>query len=163
MRQAYADVVAAAARVAPRPYIAGVLVQPMIAKGVELVIGAQNDPTFGPMVVVGLGGIMVELIRDSAAELAPVNREQAAAMLRRLKGYKLLDGFRGSAPVDIEAIEKIIVAVSELAFDQADRIAEIDVNPVICRPDGAIAVDALIVRTGNNEELESEHGKMAEV
>ncbi|MFA6116869.1 MAG: acetate--CoA ligase family protein [Sphingomonas sp.] len=147
VRHAYAEIIAAAARLEPPPHIAGVLVQPMIAKGVELVIGAQNDPTFGPMVVVGLGGVMVELIKDSAAELAPVNRDQAGAMLRRLKGYTLLTGFRGSAPVDIEAIERIIVAVSELAFDQADRIAEIDVNPVICRPDGAVAVDALIVRS----------------
>ncbi|MDB5705524.1 MAG: CoA-binding protein [Sphingomonas bacterium] len=163
VRTAYAGIIAAAARVEPAPYIAGVLVQPMIAKGLELVVGAQNDPTFGAMIVVGLGGIMVELIKDSAAELAPVNRDQAGAMLRRLKGYKLLTGFRGSAPVDIAAIERIIVAVSELAFDQADRIAEIDVNPVICRPDGAIAVDALIVRTDTSVPMENAHGEMAEV
>ncbi|MBJ7439526.1 MAG: acetate--CoA ligase family protein [Sphingopyxis sp.] len=146
VRTAYNDVIDAADRLDPKPQIKGVLVQPMIASGVELVVGAQNDPTFGPMVIVGLGGIMVELIRDSAAELAPVTREQAAAMLRRLKGYPLLTGFRGSAPVNIAAIEAIIVAVSELAADHAADIAEIDVNPIICGPGRAIAVDALIVR-----------------
>jgi succinyl-CoA synthetase beta subunit len=146
VRAAYVEILAAAQRHEPRPAIAGVLVQPMIAAGVELVVGAQNDPTFGPMVVVGLGGIMVELIKDSAAELAPVTREQAGAMLKRLKGYPLLTGFRGSEPVDIAAIEKIIVAVSELAADHAAEIAEIDVNPIICGPGRAIAVDALIVR-----------------
>jgi acyl-CoA synthetase (NDP forming) len=146
VRSAYAEITAAAASIVPAPHIAGVLVQPMIAAGVELVVGAQNDPTFGPMVVVGLGGIFVELIKDSAAELAPVTREQAAAMLRRLKAYLLLAGYRGSQPVDIAAIETIIVAVSELAADQAEGIAEIDVNPIICGPGRAIAVDALIVR-----------------
>jgi acyl-CoA synthetase (NDP forming) len=147
VRAAYAEIMAAAARLESRPAIIGVLVQPMIAAGVELVVGAQNDPTFGPMVVVGLGGIMVELIRDSAAELAPVTREQAAGMLKRLKGYPLLTGFRGAEPVDIDAIETIIVAISELAADHAADIAEIDVNPIICGPGRAIAVDALIVRT----------------
>ena len=146
VRTAYAEIMAAAERVEPKPRIAGVLVQPMIAKGTELFVGAQNDPTFGPMVVVGLGGILVELLQDSAAELAPVTREQAEAMLARLKGYKLLTGFRGSEPVDIDAIEKIIVAVSELAADHAGTIAEIDVNPIICSPGRAIAVDALIIR-----------------
>ncbi|MDF7774773.1 acetate--CoA ligase family protein [Sphingomonas sp. AOB5] len=147
VRAAYDAIIAAAQSIEPRPAIKGVLVQPMIAAGVELVVGAQNDPTFGPMVVVGLGGIMVELIKDSAAELAPVTHEQASAMLKRLKGYPLLTGFRGSDPVDIDAIERIIVAVSELAADHPADIAEIDVNPIICGPGRAIAVDALIVRT----------------
>lgn len=146
VRTAFAEIMTAAGRVEPAPRVAGVLVQPMIAAGLELVVGAQNDPTFGAMVVVGLGGIMVELLRDSAAELAPVSREQAAAMLRRLKGYPLLAGFRGSLPVDIAAVERIIVSVSELAAACADRVAEIDVNPIICGPGRAIAVDALIVR-----------------
>ncbi len=146
VRQAYAEIVAAADRIVPRPAVAGVLVQPMIAAGLELVVGAQRDPTFGPLVVVGLGGIMVELLRDSAADLAPVSLEQAHAMLRRLKGWPLLAGFRGDARVDVERVAAIIVAVSELAADHVDEIVEIDVNPVICGPGRAIAVDALIVR-----------------
>lgn len=162
VRAAYAEIVAAAKRIEPAPRIAGVLVQPMIGKGLELVVGAQNDPTFGPMVVVGLGGVLVEVLKDSATELAPVTPEQAGDMLRRLKGYKLLTGYRGSPAVDIAAVERIIVAISELAFDHADAIAEIDVNPIICSPERAIAVDALIVRR-TLESKESTHGEMAEV
>ena len=146
VRAAYVDIMAAAGRVEPAPRIAGVLVQPMIAAGREIVVGAQRDPTFGPMVIVGLGGIMVELLRDSAADLAPVDHATALGMINRLKGAKLLTGFRGSEPVDVDAIARVIVAVSELAADHADEIAEIDVNPIICSPGRAIAVDALIVR-----------------
>lgn len=167
VRRGYREIMAAAGRVEPPAAIAGVLVQPMIGKGIEIVVGAQCDPTFGPMIVVGLGGIMVELLRDSAAELAPVGRAQAEAMLRRLKGYPLLAGFRGSEPVDLDRLADIIVAVSELAADQAGRIAEIDVNPIICGPRGAVAVDALIVRapiataTPETQPTESKYGQVA--
>jgi acyl-CoA synthetase (NDP forming) len=111
------------------------------------VVGSRLDPTFGPLVVVGLGGILVELLRDSVAELAPVDEATAGRMLERLKGYRLLQGFRGGAPADLAALARIVAAVSRLAADFRDEIAEIDVNPVICSPGGAIAVDALIVRS----------------
>jgi acyl-CoA synthetase (NDP forming) len=150
LRAAYADIHEAASRIAPLPRIAGVLVQPMIGAGVEIVIGSQCDATFGPLVVVGLGGIFVELFADSTAELAPVNLDQAHAMLARLKASRLLTGFRGSAPVQIGRLAAAIVAVSELAADLADQIAEIDINPVICTPDRTIAVDGLIIRHGND-------------
>lgn len=146
VRDAHAAILATAGRIAPPPRIRGVLVQPMIAAGLEIVIGSQIDPTFGPLVVVGLGGVLVELLKDSAADLAPVNRDQALAMLDRLKGAALLRGFRGQAGADIDRLADIIVALSELAADLADMIAEIDVNPIICGPGRAIAVDALIVR-----------------
>ncbi len=90
---------------------------------------------------------MVELIQDSTTELAPVDHAQALAMIHRLRGAPaLLTGFRGSAAADIDRLARIIVAVSELAADHRDTIAEIDVNPVLCGPGRAIAVDALIVR-----------------
>lgn len=149
VRVAHADIMAAAARIEPAPRVAGVLVQPMIGAGVEVVVGARVDPTFGPMVVVGLGGIMVELLKDSAVELAPVTRAQADAMIARLKGVALLTGFRGSDAIDLDGMAATVVAVSELIADHADRIAEIDVNPVICSPARVIAVDALIVRPEN--------------
>jgi len=91
-----------------------------------------------------------------------VTREQAGAMLRRLKSWRLLTGYRGSPAVDIEEVERIVVAVSELAFDHAQEIAEIDVNPIICSPGQAIAVDALIVRRPSPIK-ESAHGEMAEI
>ncbi len=146
VRRAYAEIMAAAGRVQPAPAIAGVLVQPMIAAGVEIVVGSTLDPTFGPMVVVGMGGIMVELLKDSTAELAPVDRRQAHEMLARLRSSALLTGFRGAEPVQIDRLAEIIVAVSELAADFADTIAEIDINPIICSPGRTIAVDGLIIR-----------------
>jgi acyl-CoA synthetase (NDP forming) len=146
LRTAYADIMAAAERQKPAPRINGVLVQPMVPKGAELVIGATVDRQFGPLIVVGSGGVLVELLRDSVAELAPVSPDAALAMLRRLKSYKLLTGFRGSKPVDLAATAAAIAGVSELIADHRDRIAEIDVNPLICGPDRIVAVDALIVR-----------------
>jgi acyl-CoA synthetase (NDP forming) len=149
VRSAYDAVMAAAGRVEPKPAIRGVLVQPMIPAGIELVIGTQIDPQFGPVIVVGMGGILVELLRDTAADLAPVDHTQALAMLKSLKGFKLLGGFRGAKPVDIERLAEIVVRISELAADFALDIAEIDVNPLICTADRIVAVDGLIVRSGS--------------
>ena len=145
---AYVEIIAAAERVQPKPRIAGVLVQPMVAAGHEVMIGAKLDPTFGPMVVVGMGGVLVEVLRDSASELAPVNTAQARAMLKRLRAYRVLEGYRGEAGVDLDKLADVIVRVSELAADLSTEIAEIDVNPLICTRERVIAVDALIVRTG---------------
>jgi succinyl-CoA synthetase beta subunit len=146
VRIAFAEIMAAADRVAAKPRIAGVLVQPMISAGVEIVIGSQCDPTFGPLVVVGMGGILVELLQDSTADLAPVDRRQARAMLARLRAQKLLTGFRGAPPIEFDKLADIIVAISELAADLADEIAEIDINPIICAEHRTIAVDGLIIR-----------------
>ncbi|WP_431268674.1 acetate--CoA ligase family protein [Dankookia sp. P2] len=146
VREGFAAVMANAARHAPAASIRGVLVQPMVPPGLEIVVGARRDPLFGPMVVVGLGGIFVELLRDSATALAPVGEAEAQAMLRRLKGHRLLEGFRGMPAVDQQALVGVIRRVSELAADQRDRIAEIDVNPLICAGDRILAVDGLIVR-----------------
>ena len=146
LRRAHEEITATAARLSPSPRINGMLVQPMAPKGVELVIGARIDPQFGPLVVVGSGGVLVELLRDSVAALAPVGRDTALAILRRLKGAILLAGFRGSAPVDLGLVADAVCRVSELIADQGAAIAEIDVNPLICSPAGIVAVDALIVR-----------------
>ena len=146
VREGFATVMANAARAAPDARINGVLVQPMVPQGLEIVVGARRDPLFGPMVVVGLGGIFVELLRDSATALAPVGEDEAYAMLRRLKGHRLLEGFHGLPPVDQRALVDVIRRVSELAADQRDRIAEIDVNPLICAADRILAVDGLIVK-----------------
>ncbi len=146
VRRAYGEIIAAAERVTPPPRINGVLVQKMAPKGVEIVIGARVDPQFGPLIVVGSGGVLVELLRDSAVALAPIGRQSALALLHRLKGVRLLTGFRGSKPVDLVAIADAICRVSELIADHRDAIVEIDVNPLICSADGVLAVDGLIVR-----------------
>jgi acetyl-CoA synthetase len=146
VREGFAAIMANAARAVPGARINGVVVQPMVPQGLEIVVGAKRDPLFGPMVVVGLGGIFVELLRDTATALAPVGEDAARAMLRRLKGHRLLEGFRGMPAVDQDALVDVIRRISELAADQRDRIAEIDVNPLICSADRVVAVDALILR-----------------
>jgi acyl-CoA synthetase (NDP forming) len=141
LQQAYEEILAAA----KGHELRGVLVQPMIA-GVEVIVGARVDPVVGPLVVVGSGGVLVELMQDSVAALAPVTRDEALAMLQRLKGYRLLTGFRGSAPVDLGALAEAIARVSELAADLAGEIEELDVNPLRCGPQRVLAVDALIAK-----------------
>lgn len=146
VRTAYDAVTANAARVDPPPKINGVLVQQMVPPGLEMVIGARNDPLFGPLILVGLGGVLVELVKDTAIGLAPVSKREALAMLASLKGQKALDGFRGSTPVDRDKLAETIARISEFAADQKDQLAELDANPIICSGDRMIAVDALVVK-----------------
>ena len=144
VRVAFAEVMANARRAAPDAPINGVLVQPMVPAGIEVMIGARRDPLFGPTVLVGMGGILVELLRDTAVALAPVGQAEARAMLTSLRGARLFSGFRNLPAVDVDALASLVQRVSELAADHADRIAEIDVNPVICTGGRLVAVDALI-------------------
>jgi acyl-CoA synthetase (NDP forming) len=123
----------------------GFLVQPMLKGGVELVVGIRRDPQIGPVLLVGLGGVLVEIMRDTVLALAPAGKAEARRMLGRLKGFKLLQGYRGSPPADLDAVCEAIARISEFAADFADQVEEIDVNPLLARPDGAIALDALIV------------------
>ena len=146
LRQAFAEVSANALRHATADRINGVLVQPMVPAGVEMMIGIKVDPLFGPLLVVGLGGVMVELLRDTAVMPAPVTRREALEMLQGLKGAALLKGFRGSAPVDLERLAEIVCRVGEFAADHAVRIVEADINPLICAGSRLLAVDALICR-----------------
>jgi acyl-CoA synthetase (NDP forming) len=136
---AYDAVMANANKVSPPPRINGVLVQPMVPQGVEVMVGAW-------IVVVGLGGILVELLKDTAVGLAPLTHGEALAKLAGLKGVALLKGFRGSQPVDMERLADLVGRISEFIDDQRDLVAEIDVNPLICAGDRILAVDALIVK-----------------
>jgi acetate---CoA ligase (ADP-forming) len=146
VRAAYDAIMQNAAKNAPRAKVSGVLVQPMIAPGLEIMIGARIDPLFGPLVVVSLGGIFVEVMKDNALALAPVTHDEARAMLLSLKGAALLKEFRGRPAIDLDRLADVVQRISELAADQSDRVTELDVNPLICHPDRTIAVDALIVR-----------------
>lgn len=141
---AYAEVMANALKATTEQRIRGVLVQPMLPSGVEIMIGARVDPLFGPMVVVGLGGVLVELLKDTVVALAPIGPESAQALLRRLRGHPLLRGFRGAPPVDEQALANVVSRVSWLIHERRDTVAELDINPLICRSDGIHAVDALI-------------------
>ena len=146
LRNGYREIMANAAKISPPPKISGVLVQAMIPAGLEVVVGCRCDPIFGPLVLVGLGGIFVELLRDTTTALAPVNRKEALALLSQLKGAKLFDGFRGSEAIDRNALADIVVRASELADDLRDAVQEIDINPLICSGQRIVAVDALITR-----------------
>ncbi len=131
----------------PDAAIQGVLVGPMAKKGVEIIIGTMRDATFGPMVMVGLGGITTELFRDVVYRPAPVSAAEAATMLSELKAAPLLRGFRGAASADIPALCDLIEQVSLLAARLRDDVAEIELNPVLVHPQGqgVTVVDALVV------------------
>jgi len=146
VKAAYEAVMANAGKYNTRAKINGVLVQPMASAGTEIMVGAKIDPAFGPLIVAGLGGILVELLKDTALEIAPINPAEAKAMLGRLKGRAMLEGFRGSEPVDQNKLANIIVRLSEFIDDQQDIVAELDVNPLICAGSRIVAVDALIVK-----------------
>lgn len=138
------------ARRNPPPRLDGLLVQPMLPRGVEVIIGGRRDPLFGPVVAVGLGGQMVELLGDMAVAPAPVSHAQALRMLRGLRGFPLLAGFRGAAPTDLDGLAEILCRVSGL-LATADGIAELDINPLLCG--GTItAVDALITLGAGHEQ-----------
>lgn len=132
----------------------GVIVQPMVPEGIEIVVGARVDAVFGPLVMVGLGGVFVELMADSVTAPAPVSPAEALAMIGKLRGARLLDGFRGLPAVDCGALAEVVARVSEFAADHADRLVELDVNPLICRGGQIIAADALIVlnENGNSQQ-----------
>jgi acetyltransferase len=144
---AYEALTESARRHRPNAAIQGVLVGPMAKKGVEIIVGTMQDATFGPMVMVGLGGITTELFRDVVYRPAPVSAEEAAGMLAELKAAPLLNGFRGAAKADIPALSHLISQISVLAAASRDHISEIEINPVLVHPEGqgVTIVDALVV------------------
>jgi acetyltransferase len=139
--EAAADILRRARAARPDARIEGVLVQPMITGGHELLLGAVRDPQFGPLVVVGAGGIYVEILDDTATALAPITAPEARAMLDRLRMTPVLRGARGQAPADLDALSAVIARFSRLAAD-LPALAEIEVNPLRVRADGLTAVDA---------------------
>jgi len=143
----FAEIVAAARRYAPTARIDGVLVQEMVSEGQEILLGIADDPTFGPVLTVGLGGIHVEVFKDLAFRLPPVSLEEATEMLHELRSLPLLQGVRGQPRLDIAALADAIARMSWLAFDLRDRIAEFDINPVKVLPErrGVRILDALAV------------------
>jgi acyl-CoA synthetase (NDP forming) len=148
VREAYQRVLAAAKAAHPEAAIHGVLVQAMAAPGNEMILGVTRDPTFGPMLMVGLGGIHVEVLRDVVFSPVPIGPDEALSLLSDLKGAAVLDGVRGAPPADRAALAELIAALSRFAADHGDLIEEIDLNPVIvhAQGQGLTVVDALIVK-----------------
>lgn len=145
VRWAYTAVTDAAHRFKPDAQVEGVLVQPMVEGDVELVIGLQNDPVFGPVVMVGLGGIHIEVLKDVAFRKAPVTPAEAGRMLDELKSRAILDGVRGKPAINREALTAMISNVSCLGAAAGSRLKELDINPVLAGPLGVTAVDWLMV------------------
>ena len=134
-------------------HIEGVTLEPMLAGGVEILAGVTRDPVFGWMLTVGLGGVWTELMKDARHKLLPVGPAEAEAMLRGLKGFRLLDGYRGAPKADVAAAAKAIAALSDAVLAGGPRLREVEVNPLLVMPQGkgAVAVDALVLLTGTQE------------
>jgi len=145
LRAAYERITLRAAQAAPEARIDGVIVQQMGSGTVEMVIGLRRDPGFGPVVMVGMGGILIEVQKDVVFNRAPVTETEAARMLEKLKGKVMLDGVRGAPAVDRKALCQMISAVSRFGAASADWLEELDLNPVLAGPDGVIAVDCLLI------------------
>ena len=147
IRAAAADLAVVAAGLGEGEAARGLLVEPMAPPGVELIVGGRRDPIFGPAVLVGLGGILAEVLDDVAVLLAPVDPAVVVERLARLRGAPLLRGVRGRPGVDVDALAALVAALGAFLVANPD-VEEVDLNPVIASPAGAVAVDALVVIEG---------------
>ena len=120
----------------------GILLEKMIPNGIELIVGIQNDPQFGPVIMVGLGGVLAEIFKDVAFRMLPITTSDAKSMLSELKGSKILKGFRGSKPIDLNMLAKALVKIGKIGIDNADYINSIDFNPIVVYPKSYNVVDA---------------------
>lgn len=147
---AYEDLLATAARVRPEAEVDGVLVSPLVSGGLEMVVGVSQDPLFGPVVMAGVGGVLVEVLGDVTHRVPPFDAAEARRMLDELKGAALLRGVRGRAAVDVDALVDVLLRVQRLALDNAADLAELDINPLLVTASGAVALDALAIPRKDN-------------
>jgi acyl-CoA synthetase (NDP forming) len=152
VKEAYDEIISSVQQKYPKAIIDGVSVQKMARPGIEVIIGMTKDAQFGPVLMFGLGGILVELLKDVSFRIVPLEREDAQEMIREIKGYPLLEGYRGSEPIDVSILEEILIKVSRFV-DKNPEIKELDLNPVFAYKDGAVAVDARVVLEGNPTTL----------
>lgn len=145
---AYREIMESVKGKCPDAKIDGVLLQSMLPQGVEMIIGVNADPQFGPMILCGLGGVFVEVFKDVSLYPAPLNKQEAREMIGSLKGCKLLTGYRGSKPCDVDALAEFIVKISEYAVAHKETLKELDINPLFVYPqgEGAALADALIIK-----------------
>lgn len=141
---AYDEMMAAIKKGNPDADIQGVSVQPMARPGIELVMGMSKDQQFGPVLMFGLGGVLVEVLGDVAFRIVPLTPRDAAQMIREVKGFPILEGYRGQEPVDIAALEESLLKLSRFVYERP-MIKEMDLNPVFAYSDGLTVVDARIV------------------
>jgi acyl-CoA synthetase (NDP forming) len=146
VRRAFDEMLAEVARRAPAAKVDGVLVQPMVTGGVEMIVGVKSDPVVGPAVVCGFGGVLVEVMRDVAVRVPPIDLREAGAMLAELRGAALLRGVRGRPAADVAAVADVLVKIAALAEAHRERLRAVDLNPLVVRETGkgAVVVDWLI-------------------
>ncbi|MFC1957695.1 acetate--CoA ligase family protein [Chloroflexota bacterium] len=142
--KAYGDIVEAIKQKYPEAKIQGVSVQKMARPGVEVIIGMSKDAQFGPVLMFGLGGVLVEILKDVAFRIVPLTQRDAGEMVREIRGYPLLEGYRGQEAVDVAKLEEMIIKVSNFVEQNPD-VEELDLNPVFAYSDSAVAVDARVI------------------
>jgi acyl-CoA synthetase (NDP forming) len=147
VEKAYGEIMKAAREKFPKAKIEGAAVQSQARPGIEIIVGVFKDAQFGPVIMFGLGGIFVEVLKDVSFRIVPIERRDAAEMIKEIKAYTLLKGYRGQEPADIAALEDTLIKVSGLA-EKTPEIKEIDLNPVFAYKDSVVAVDARIVLEG---------------
>jgi acyl-CoA synthetase (NDP forming) len=142
--KAYSEILAGVKKHYPKAKIVGLTVQKMAKQGIEVIIGMTKDAQFGPVIMFGLGGILVEVLKDVSFRIVPMTKRDAAEMITEIKGFPILKGYRGQDPADIPYLEELIVKVSDFV-DKNPEIKELDLNPVFAYKSGALAVDARII------------------
>jgi len=144
VERAYDDIMQSCRAYAPEAVIEGVAVQGMAKKGTEVIMGMTLDASFGPVLMFGLGGVLVEVLKDVSFRIVPIERADAVAMTGEIQGKKLLDGYRGQDPADVACLQDMLLKLSDFV-DVTPGIEEIDMNPVFAYRDGAVVVDARII------------------
>jgi acyl-CoA synthetase (NDP forming) len=142
--KAYDEIIRSIHRKYPKAVIQGVSVQKMARAGTEVIIGTTKDPQFGPVIMFGLGGIFVEVLKDVSFRIVPVDRRDAQEMIKEIKGYPLLEGYRGKESVNIPVLVEIILKTSKF-IEENPQIKELELNPIFAYKDGAVAADARII------------------
>ena len=142
--KAYTEIITSIKEKEPKAKIEGVSVQRMVRPGVEVIMGMSKDAQFGPVLMFGLGGVFVEVLKDVAFRIVPLARGDASQMVEEIKGYPVLKGYRGQGPVDIAALEENLLKLSQFV-ERTPEIKELDLNPIFAYTDGAVAVDARII------------------
>ncbi|MBW2138519.1 MAG: acetate--CoA ligase family protein [Deltaproteobacteria bacterium] len=144
VEKAFDEIMASAREKFPDAEIEGVSVQAMARPGIEIIMGMTRDPQFGPVLMFGLGGVFVEILKDVTFRIVPLEKRDASEMIREIKGFKLLEGYRGQDPANIESLEDMLLKLSAFV-DGKEEIKEIDMNPVFAYKDDALVVDARII------------------
>jgi acyl-CoA synthetase (NDP forming) len=142
--KAFDEIISSIKKHEPNANIQGVSVQHMARPGTEVIIGMSKDPQFGPVLMFGLGGILVEVLKDVSFRIVPLTRRDAGEMIREIKGYPILEGYRGQEPANIAVLEDMLLKVSDFVENRPE-IKELDINPIFAYRDSALAVDARVI------------------